>query len=121
MYDHPQLATARTDAAQRQAAIVQGAALRGLEGTAPRKRIIRRHYGVPLIMNFREGIDPESRAVWNRIDGVKRCINRVDWMISKVLLPKSMQAFANPVRARLSKVLRVESRSLCWTKHNTNA
>ncbi|KJX95901.1 Hsp70 family protein [Zymoseptoria brevis] len=70
-------------AAHPQAAIVQGAALRGLEGTAPRKKRMRRHYGFRLAMPFREGIDPENRAVYNRVDGIKRCQHRVDWMISK--------------------------------------
>ncbi|KAM0183762.1 hypothetical protein ACHAPF_000206 [Botrytis cinerea] len=43
-----------------QSAVVRGAALRGLEGIAPRVKHLRRHYGISLDKSFREGIDPEE-------------------------------------------------------------
>ncbi|CAG8949948.1 hypothetical protein HYFRA_00004279 [Hymenoscyphus fraxineus] len=66
-----------------QAAIVRGAALRGLEGLAPRKKYARRHYGMCLGMRFRENVDPETSSYIGRYDDVKRCSTRVKWLISK--------------------------------------
>jgi hypothetical protein len=67
-----------------QAAIVRGAALRGLEGIAPSQKCCRRSYGVGTLQLFREGIDPEQKAQWNKWDGTKRCHGRMDWLIAKV-------------------------------------
>ncbi len=67
-----------------QAAVVRGAALRGLEGTAPRIKYARRHYGIQLGMKFREGIDPEEDAYISLLDNTKRCAGRMKWLISKV-------------------------------------
>ncbi|KAF1983181.1 actin-like ATPase domain-containing protein [Aulographum hederae CBS 113979] len=66
-----------------QAAIVRGAALRGLEGTKPLSRRCRRHYGFEMGDIFREGIDPQCDGFWDEYDNVKRCRNRVQWEISK--------------------------------------
>lgn len=73
-----------TDSDTRQAAIVRGAALRGLTGMAPRKRRCRRHYGIQLRDGFREGIDPEDWAVFDPYDGRKLCKHRMIWLFSKV-------------------------------------
>ncbi|KAK3670596.1 hypothetical protein LTR78_009564 [Recurvomyces mirabilis] len=68
-----------------QAAIVRGAAIRGLEGfgAGPRKRRCRRHYGVATAAIFRDGVDPEAKAVFSQWDGRKRCLNRMHWLIRK--------------------------------------
>lgn len=63
---------------------MRGAALRGLEGIAPRIKHVRRHYGVPISMSFREGIDPENKSFLDPFDNRKLCMGRVSWMISKV-------------------------------------
>jgi hypothetical protein len=89
--DHPYVARqykkVDADSADRQAAIVRGAAIRGLEGTAPRKKRCRRYYGVTHGSIFREGIDPEERAYIDRWDGVKRCSGKMTWLIQKVGRP----------------------------------
>lgn len=66
-----------------QAAVVRGAALRGLEGLAPRIKHARRHYGIDLSMNFRESVDPESRSYLSKLDNRKLCSGRMRWFISK--------------------------------------
>ncbi len=71
-----------------QAAVVRGAALRGLEGTAPRIKYVRRHYGIRVGEVFREGIDPEESAYTSVIDDTKRCGRRLRWLISKVSYQK---------------------------------
>ncbi|KKY15950.1 putative hsp70-like protein [Diplodia seriata] len=68
---------------QCQATVVRGAALRGLEGLTPLYRQARRHYGYSLNMEFREGIDPESRACSSRFSGWKLCRGRMDWVLYK--------------------------------------
>ena len=69
---------------RRQSAVVRGAALRGLEGIAPRMKQSRRHYGIGLSMGFREGIDPEEMSFLSKFDNQKLCRDRVRWLISKV-------------------------------------
>jgi hypothetical protein len=66
----------------RQSAVVRGAALRGLEGIAPRMKRARRHYGIEVGFYFREGTDPEELAYIDDFD-VKRCDGRVAWLIAK--------------------------------------
>jgi len=66
-----------------QSAVVRGAALRGLEGIAPRMKHVRRHYGIELAKPFREGIDPEEKHFFDRMDNRKRCRSRMEWLISK--------------------------------------
>ncbi|KAH8808655.1 Hsp70 family protein-like protein [Xylogone sp. PMI_703] len=66
-----------------QSAVVCGAALRGLEGIAPRVKYARRHYGISLNFPFREGIDPEEKAFFDEWDDTKRCMHRMQWLISK--------------------------------------
>jgi len=65
-----------------QAAVVRGAAIRGLEGAIPRTLICRRHYGFEWGMRFREGIDDEANAydMW----GTKYCAGFMEWMVAKV-------------------------------------
>jgi hypothetical protein len=66
-----------------QAAVVRGAALRGLEGLAPRIKHARKHYGMSVSCPFRENIDPEDCSfLWN-MDNVKYCSGRMKWLISK--------------------------------------
>jgi hypothetical protein len=67
-----------------QSAVVRGAALRGLEGIAPRVKHARRHYGISLGMPFRAGIDPEESAYLDSLDDSKLCRGRMQWLISKV-------------------------------------
>jgi hypothetical protein len=67
----------------RQSAVVRGAALRGLEGIAPRAKRARRHYGFRCGMLFREGIDPEDRAYIRDFDDLKCCGGRVEWLVAK--------------------------------------
>lgn len=69
---------------RRQSAVVRGAALRGLEGIAPRMKQSRRHYGVGLSMPFREGTDPEENSYFDDFHNQKYCRCRVKWLISKV-------------------------------------
>ncbi|KAF7932504.1 uncharacterized protein EAE98_003803 [Botrytis deweyae] len=66
-----------------QSAVVRGAALRGLEGIAPRVKQARRHYGVCLDKTFREGIDPEEDSYIDSWGDTKRCRGRMEWLILK--------------------------------------
>ncbi|GIZ48282.1 hypothetical protein CKM354_001135000 [Cercospora kikuchii] len=66
-----------------QAAIVRGAALRGLVGIAPRKRRCRRHYGFTINRPFEEGIDPAEDAYFRPYDGQKMCRNQMLWLAAK--------------------------------------
>ncbi len=65
-----------------QAAVVRGAAIRGLEGAIPGTLICRRHYGFKWGMRFREGIDDEAYAYDHF--GVKHCSGFMEWMVAKV-------------------------------------
>jgi hypothetical protein len=67
-----------------QTAVVRGAALRGLEGLAPRIKHARKHYGVDVMYPFRENIDPEDLAHMSKTDNIKYCKGRMKWLISKV-------------------------------------
>ncbi|TGO59243.1 hypothetical protein BOTNAR_0166g00110 [Botryotinia narcissicola] len=71
-----------------QSAIVRGAALRGLEGIAPRFKQTRRHYGISLSMPFREGIDPEEDSYIDPWGNLKRCSGRMEWLIFKAKPPE---------------------------------
>ncbi|KAF2812375.1 actin-like ATPase domain-containing protein [Mytilinidion resinicola] len=66
-----------------QAAIVRGAALRGLLDIAPIRKRCRRHYGVAYSATFREGIDPETDVKYDSWDGRKQCNSRMDWQVKK--------------------------------------
>jgi hypothetical protein len=66
-----------------QAAVVRGAALRGLEGLAPRIMHARRHYGMSVSRPFLENIDPEDRSFLWHMDKAKYCSGRMKWLISK--------------------------------------
>ncbi|KAK8210720.1 hsp70-like protein [Phyllosticta capitalensis] len=68
---------------QCQAAVVRGAAIRGLEGTQPVTRLARRHYGLGICHNFRDRIDPERLSFVDKFDGRKMCRDRLDWRVSK--------------------------------------
>jgi len=63
---------------------VKGAALRGLEGQRPAKRLARRHYGYSVSYPFREGVDDEDDAWHCDWDNSKWATNRVKWFLSKV-------------------------------------
>src|ERR1700744_6030827 len=60
-----------------QEAIVKGAALRGLIGLKPNKRLARRHYGHAISSKFRDGIDDEAHSYWCKFDRIKYCSNRL--------------------------------------------
>ncbi|KAF7946500.1 hypothetical protein EAE96_009497 [Botrytis aclada] len=66
-----------------QSAVVRGAALRGLQGIAPRVKHLRRHYGSGQAMDFREGIDPEEFFTIDLWGDRKLCNGRIGWLISK--------------------------------------
>ncbi|TGO59585.1 hypothetical protein BCON_0043g00440 [Botryotinia convoluta] len=66
-----------------QSAVVRGAALRGLEGIAPRSKRLRRHYGISLQLPFREGIDSEKDSCIDSWGDEKMCIHRMKWLILK--------------------------------------
>lgn len=68
----------------RQAAIVQGAALRGLEGLQSTTKRCRRHYGFAWGMPFRPGIDDEANSYIHFFTGTKVTTGRMAWMIGKV-------------------------------------
>ena len=65
-----------------QAAIVRGAAIRGLEGTVPDTVICRRHYGVETGQLFRPGVDVEKNAYY--MWGEKLSAGYMSWIIHKV-------------------------------------
>ncbi|EAW24744.1 Hsp70 family protein [Aspergillus fischeri NRRL 181] len=66
-----------------QAAIVQGAALRGLEGLQSTTKRCRRHYGFSWGITFRAGIDSELNAYYDSYDGIKMVSGIMEWMIAK--------------------------------------
>ncbi|KAH8817272.1 hypothetical protein F5884DRAFT_246530 [Xylogone sp. PMI_703] len=66
-----------------QAAIVRGAAIRGLEGTGPSKLICRRHYGITMGRPFKNGIDDEKNAYIDMYTGNKYCAGYMNWKIEK--------------------------------------
>ena len=97
-----------------QSAVLRGAALRGLEGLAPRIKHARRHYGLSGGFPFRENIDPENRSYFKSTDNTKYCSGRMEWLISKVSstkwqkLQKSCQIRrANNVLFRGKKLFKV--------------
>ncbi|KAL4734478.1 actin-like ATPase domain-containing protein [Aspergillus similis] len=66
-----------------QAAIVQGAALRGLEGLQSTTKRCRRHYGFPWSIPFRPGIDDEVNSYIDQFEGRKYVSGIMEWMIAK--------------------------------------
>ncbi|KAK8190110.1 hsp70-like protein [Phyllosticta capitalensis] len=68
---------------QCQAAVVRGAAIRGLEDIQPVTRLARRHYGYSICKTFRPGIYPESQSFIDRFNGKKMCRGRLSWKVSK--------------------------------------
>lgn len=68
----------------RQAAIVQGAALRGLQGLRSTARRCRRHYGISWGITFREGIDSERNSYIDAFSGKKMVSGIMEWIIAKV-------------------------------------
>ena len=68
----------------RQAAVVRGAALRGLQELAPRVKQARYHYGYDVCKEFREGVDPENLSYIEPFTGKKWCGSRMTWEVSKV-------------------------------------
>jgi hypothetical protein len=80
-----------------QSAVVRGAALRGLEGIAPQMKHVRRHYGIVLTKRFREGIDPEGKHFFDRMDNTKRCRDTMEWLISKASNQRAVQDASHSV------------------------
>ena len=73
---------------------MRGAALRGLEGIAPRIKHVRRHYGISLGMDFREGIDPEENAYYDFFRSTRKlCRSRMEWLISKVSSQRALEGY----------------------------
>ncbi|OJJ02097.1 hypothetical protein ASPVEDRAFT_887752 [Aspergillus versicolor CBS 583.65] len=66
-----------------QAAIVQGAALRGLEGLRADNRRSRRHYGFAWSLPFRKGIDNNKDSYVHIYDGKRYARGYMRWMVSK--------------------------------------
>ncbi|OJJ97569.1 hypothetical protein ASPACDRAFT_1890175 [Aspergillus aculeatus ATCC 16872] len=66
-----------------QTAIVQGAALRGLEGIRSTTKLCRRHYGFECAIDFREGLDDERNAWIDPFNDRKLVRGIMKWMISK--------------------------------------
>ncbi|CZR66898.1 related to hsp70 protein [Phialocephala subalpina] len=66
-----------------QSAVVLGAALRGLEGLAPRKRKCRRHYGVAVGMPFRPDKDPVQFRYQDAATKMDYCSGRAEWLLKK--------------------------------------
>ncbi|KAE8364462.1 hypothetical protein BDV27DRAFT_128405 [Aspergillus caelatus] len=66
-----------------QASIVQGAALRGLEGLRSTTKHCRRHYGFCWGIPFREGIDNEANSYIHSFTGEKMVRGIMRWMIAK--------------------------------------
>ncbi|KAK6828704.1 hypothetical protein RU639_003752 [Aspergillus parasiticus] len=66
-----------------QAAIVQGAALRGLEGLRSTTKRCRRHYGFEWGISFRDGIDDEADSFIHSYTGEKMVSGIMKWMIAK--------------------------------------
>lgn len=74
---------------QSQAAVVRGAALRGLEGTAPTIKQCRHHYGFVWAIGFRPGIDKEENAYIDDFGGKKYVRGIMNWVIKKVGISSS--------------------------------
>lgn len=69
----------------RQAAVVRGAALWGLNTVRVKSRICRLHYGFSFDNIFEEGIDADSRRVYQDwTPNVDLCRGRIEWLIKKV-------------------------------------
>jgi len=101
-----------TYAACSQAAILRGAALRGLEGLAPGIKYVRRHYGVGLSMPFREGIDPEHLRYTEYARNEDYCRGRMTWIISKAcLLPSTCFRVADKSWIKGEKIVYGTSRT----------
>ncbi|OJJ58314.1 hypothetical protein ASPSYDRAFT_1179147 [Aspergillus sydowii CBS 593.65] len=66
-----------------QAAIVQGAALRGLEGLRADNRMSRRHYGFEISMPFQKGIDIKKWSYVDQYDGKRYAPGYMRWMVAK--------------------------------------
>lgn len=73
---------------QCQAAVVRGAATRGLEGLKPKSRIACRHYGYCVGNAFVEGVHDEWRSYFDYYHNQKRCTDLASWKIRKVRLTR---------------------------------
>ncbi|KAL4942784.1 hypothetical protein BDV06DRAFT_211602 [Aspergillus oleicola] len=66
-----------------QAAIVQGAALRGLEGTQSSTKRCRRNYGFAVDTEFRPGMDDKTDTYWDIYNNRKMVRGLMKWAIQK--------------------------------------
>ncbi|KAL3461817.1 hypothetical protein BJX64DRAFT_260157 [Aspergillus heterothallicus] len=66
-----------------QAAIVQGAALRGLEGLRSATKRCRRHYGFSTDGVFRSGVDEDANSYWDSFTDTKMVRGIMKWAINK--------------------------------------
>jgi hypothetical protein len=68
----------------RQAAIVMGAALRGLIGIKPTSRTCRKHYGFQLDLPFDPSLDEEGDMYKEKFSGTKRARGTMVWPLRMV-------------------------------------
>src|SRR4030081_2004779 len=78
----PRAVSNKTSIFSSQAAVVRGAAIRGLEGVMPATLICRRHYGLCYGRPFNPSRDDEKHSYYTW--GEKYCAGHMDWMLAKV-------------------------------------
>ncbi|QDS75963.1 hypothetical protein FKW77_003710 [Venturia effusa] len=66
-----------------QAAIVKGAALRGLGNIKPSQRQCRRHYGFATAQEFDDELDDEQFLWIDEYNGKRMCRDRMHWVVLK--------------------------------------
>jgi hypothetical protein len=67
-----------------QAAVVKGAALRGLENIKAKFRRLRRHYGIKVDAPFRPGVDPPEKEYMHQWWKQSYCRDVMSWGSRKV-------------------------------------
>jgi hypothetical protein len=73
-----------SDKLYRQAAIVRGAAIRGLGDIKPMSRRSRRHYGFQLDLRYVPDLDDEGNRYTNLFDRSERTRGTIVWSIKMV-------------------------------------
>jgi hypothetical protein len=68
----------------RQAAIMMGAALRGLIGIKPKTRVCRRHYGFQLDLPFDPTQDEPDDMYKDKFNGTRRARGTMVWPLRMV-------------------------------------
>ena len=62
---------------------MKGAVLARLNGNRIEERLLRRHYGTKISVEFKEGYHPEARK-FTDVDGQHYCSNVMFWYANKV-------------------------------------